>query len=459
MLIKPRISISILLLCVALSGVALAAKRGDSEAAAQDNHSRAMDQFIRGTTADQVEDYYRAVFHYQEALRFDSTSAFIHVALAQDYALLGNSAMAVDLLDRALRIHSEYVPALELKALILRSSGKPNDARDALKKLVQIAPKKLEYLRELLSVELARRDYKEADRIYERIIQQGGESETLTRQVATIYLTSSQYDRAIPLLKKLVATDSTDAGLVYTLGTAYFQKGDTSAGEKCVLLANRLEPGEPRFWVGRALIAMDRQRFTEVPSIVDSALAHVKPQAGLYSLKGIALNRLGGHTKESIDALESAIRLDTTLYVAMGTLAMIYDGLDSLDRAVTLYEHAITLSDSAPIYLNNLAYTYASRGQNLDQAKKLVETALKAEPKNGAYLDTMGWIEYMLGHYDDAIDLLKKAAKETPDGADILEHLGDAYEKSGDHGKAGKMYRRALEKNPQNESLRRKLAH
>ena len=143
---------------------------------------------------------------------------------------------------------------------------------------------------------------------------------------------------------------------------------------------------------------------------------------------------------------------------SMGTLATIYDGLDSLNRAVNLYEHAISLSDSAPVYLNNLAYTFATRGINLDAAKTLSEAALKAEPKNGAYLDTMGWIEFMSGHYDQAIDLLKKAIKVSSDGTDIYEHLGDAYSKTGDHGKAEKMYRRALEKNPQNESLRRKLA-
>lgn len=435
------------------------ARHGDSEAPTEDNHARAMDQFIRGTTADQVEDYYRAVFHYQEALRFDSTSALIQVALAQDYALLANPSMALEYVNRALSLHPDYVPALELKTLLMRSTGKMIEARDALRKLIQIDPKKREHLRDLLSVELTLRDFKEADKIYQRIVQQGGDSDALSRQILAVYLAAGQMDRAVPLLKKLIAADTTDTGLVYTLGTAYLQKGDTTGGESLVLKANRMDPGEPRFWVGRALIAMDRRRYSEVPVIVDSALAHTKPQAGLYSLKGIALNRIGGHTQESIEALEAAVRLDTTMYVAMGTLAVIYDGLDSVDRAIDLYERAIVLSDSAPIYLNNLAYTYATRARNLDEARRLVEAALKAEPKNGAYLDTMGWIEYMLGHYDNAIDWLKKAIKYSPDSADILEHLGDTYTKNGDRRKAEKMYRRALEKNPQNESLRQKISH
>jgi tetratricopeptide (TPR) repeat protein len=405
-----------------------------------------------------VEDYYRAVFHYQEALRYDSTSAFIHVALAQDYALLGNVNMATDLLNRALKVHPDYIPALELKALIMRTTNKLTEARDALKKLVELEPNKDEYLRQLLAVDLALRDYKDADKLYAKIEAQGGDTDMLTRQVLSIYLASDQVDRAIPLMKKLIAQDSTDAGMVYTLGTAYLQKGDSAAGEALVLKANTMEPDEPKFWVGRALVAMDRRQYDQVPVIVDSALAHVKPQAGLYSLKGIALNRMGGHTSESVEALETAIQLDTTMYVAMGTLAMIYDGLDSLNRAESLYERAIELSDSAPIYLNNLAYTYASRGIELDRAQELSEAALKAEPKNGAYLDTMGWIEFWLGHYEDAIDFLKKAIKYSPDGADIYEHLGDVYAKTGNKSKAEKYYRHGLEKDPQNESLRRKVA-
>ena len=52
------------------------------------NNMKAMDHFIRGVIADKVEDYYRAVFEYQEALEADPDSPFIYVALAQDYIIL-----------------------------------------------------------------------------------------------------------------------------------------------------------------------------------------------------------------------------------------------------------------------------------------------------------------------------------------------------------------------------------
>jgi tetratricopeptide (TPR) repeat protein len=415
-----------------------------------------MDQFIRGTTADEMEDYYRAVFHYQEALRYDSSSAFIQVALAQDYILLGNVATASDLLDKALKTHPDFLPALELKAIIMRGTGKLDQAEVALKTLVRLAPKKTDYLRQLLAVELGLKHYDEGERLYKQIVAISGDSETLTRQVLGAYLAAGQRDRAIGLLQKLVVEDTTDANLVYTLGTLYFQKGDTTSGEKLILKANNMAPEDIRFWIGRALIAADRHDYPSVVSVVDSALQHVKGEAPLYSLKGVALARLPGRTPEAIQTLQTAISMDSTAVVAMGQLALLYDGMDSVSQAAELYERAIRLSDSAAVYLNNLAYTYAARGLELDKAYTLVDRALKAEPKNSSYLDTMGWIEYGRGRFKEALKFLRKAADQDRGNSTVNEHIGDVYQKMGEHDKALKFYRKALSLDPGNEQLREK---
>jgi len=145
------------------------------------------------------------------------------------------------------------------------------------------------------------------------------------------------------------------------------------------------------------------------------------------------------------------------MYVAMGSLALVYDELDSVERAVELYERAIRLSDSAATYLNNLSYTYASRGMELERAKALVRRALEIEPGNSAYLDTMGWVEFGLGDYRAAIRWLEKARRADPSNAPTLEHLGDAQLKLGKRSKALRYYREALRIDPANEKLRRKI--
>ncbi|MBN1573803.1 MAG: tetratricopeptide repeat protein [Deltaproteobacteria bacterium] len=58
---------------------------------------------------------------------------------------------------------------------------------------------------------------------------------------------------------------------------------------------------------------------------------------------------------------------------------------------------------------NFLAYCYAQKGENLDEALKLIDEALKEKPENYAMMDTKGWILHKMGENKKALKLLKKA--------------------------------------------------
>ncbi|MCY2968062.1 MAG: tetratricopeptide repeat protein [Planctomycetota bacterium] len=47
---------------------------------------------------------------------------------------------------------------------------------------------------------------------------------------------------------------------------------------------------------------------------------------------------------------------------------------------------------------NDLGYLYADQGKNLEQAEKMLRKAVEAEPENGAYLDSLGWVLFRLGN-------------------------------------------------------------
>jgi tetratricopeptide (TPR) repeat protein len=95
---------------------------------------------------------------------------------------------------------------------------------------------------------------------------------------------------------------------------------------------------------------------------------------------------------------------------------------------------------------NDLGYLWADQGRNLEQAREMIEKALKAEPENPAYLDSMGWVLFKLGEYEKALEHLQKAIS-LPRGEDstIYDHLGDTYEKLNQRDKAVEAWRKALE--------------
>jgi Tfp pilus assembly protein PilF len=95
---------------------------------------------------------------------------------------------------------------------------------------------------------------------------------------------------------------------------------------------------------------------------------------------------------------------------------------------------------------NDLGYLWADQGIHLDRALRMIQHAVSAEPDNAAYIDSLGWVFYRLGRYDEAVVELQRAvaAEDGPDPV-ILDHLGDAHFKVNQPEEARQAWHRAVE--------------
>ncbi|MEK6601610.1 MAG: tetratricopeptide repeat protein, partial [Candidatus Binatota bacterium] len=105
--------------------------------------------------------------------------------------------------------------------------------------------------------------------------------------------------------------------------------------------------------------------------------------------------------------------------------------------------------------LNYLGYTWAEMGIHLDEAENLIVRALKIEPNDGFYIDSLGWVYYQKGDYKRAVQQLERAVELANDDPTIIEHLGDAYEKAGKLDGALQRYRDALKRSKEEEQSNR----
>ena len=96
-----------------------------------------------------------------------------------------------------------------------------------------------------------------------------------------------------------------------------------------------------------------------------------------------------------------------------------------------------------PEVANSFGYFLAEKGQDLDLAEGLVREALAADPGNGAYLDSMGWVMYRNGRFEEAFDYLIQAVNVIPEDPVILEHLGMVLNDLGQVTEALEVLRRA----------------
>ena len=77
--------------------------------------------------------------------------------------------------------------------------------------------------------------------------------------------------------------------------------------------------------------------------------------------------------------------------------------------------------------LNYVSYKLALKNQELDFAFDLIKKALKIDPDNGYFLDTLGWVEYKRNNFISAVYFLEKSVSLLPKSAEVLDHLGDCY--------------------------------
>ena len=108
--------------------------------------------------------------------------------------------------------------------------------------------------------------------------------------------------------------------------------------------------------------------------------------------------------------------------------AMLFEKRGQHDRAE---QAMIELLENFPGHAqtnNGLGYTWTDDGRNLQQALQMILLAVDSDPKNPAYLDSLGWTHYKMGNFDQAVSWLKRAVDQ-PGGMHpvIMDHLGDAF--------------------------------
>ena len=97
-----------------------------------------------------------------------------------------------------------------------------------------------------------------------------------------------------------------------------------------------------------------------------------------------------------------------------------------------------------PIALNNLGYFLLERDLKFNEALSLIQQAVKIDPTNPSYLDSLGWEYFKLGKYDHAEKYLKNAARLATYSPTIFEHLGDVYQKQNKTDLARSAWQKAL---------------
>jgi tetratricopeptide (TPR) repeat protein len=147
--------------------------------------------------------------------------------------------------------------------------------------------------------------------------------------------------------------------------------------------------------------------------------------------------------------------LRSTLWGAIGDVEY---RRDDKKRSYKAYEKALHYFADNAMVLNNYAYYLSLEGHNLERALTMITRALALSEKNATYLDTMAWVLYKLGRYDEAKKYMQQAlARDRSQSPDLAMHYGDILHALGEDFMAKTYWRKALERGADKSEVERRF--
>jgi len=254
--------------------------------------------------------------------------------------------------------------------------------------------------------------------------------------------------QAADFYRRAIQLDPTEAKTYEYLGLSLWRQRryGTAADvfQKAVDAGHVQEDGRFRRLAAR-MLALDGQTDKAVRMLEALAAQRPKDPTTLSALAWAYAN--AGRTPQAIDRYERMLVKFPTGPVSLEARLHLAGILSDQDRRDEAEKHLLAALDEQPNHAtanNNLGYLWVQQGRHLKRAEAMIGKALKAEPDNAAYLDSMGWALYRQNKVRSARRYLERASRQSADDPVIWDHLGDVYVRLQLHAKARHAWRRAL---------------
>lgn len=388
-------------------------------------------QFLSGALAAELENYKDAV-NRLEALAKNPDNR----EPEKTYFYLGRLFMerkdgdfvkqAQIYLQKAIHLKPRWVdPYLNL-AQIYQQQSKMVEALELLEKYQEEYGPSVEVAQFLSRSYLAQENFLQALPHLEVIDRFEQENYNVKIQIALIFIEQERYPEAAAKLREILSVSPELDKVQYYLGAVYEQMERSDLA----MLHYQKVPPRSAYYADASIhwahLLHKKGDTAQSLNVMKKAVERRSDLPALYSFYASLLEQKKDYLT-AVEVLKDAVKKfpkHVDLHFLLGT---VFDRLERPEKTIESMEAVIALNPDHVQALNYLAYTFAELNRDLDRAEKLVRKALSFEPNDGYILDTLGWILFKKGEYENAIKYLEQAHRLQPEESIIAEHLGDAY--------------------------------
>ncbi|MFT5442181.1 MAG: tetratricopeptide (TPR) repeat protein [Myxococcota bacterium] len=379
------------------------------------------------------------------------------MALATIYERLGKPEHAERVLREALEEHPDRFVLYSRLARLKRSSGDRLGEVEVYREGLARRPTHYGSLLSLAEALVNANDLDGAIATYEKIMSHYPEDVKTVRRLASIEFATGNHERAQTLLEQALFDFPGRFEFAYSLG----QVRRSMQSLDSALEAFEMVPlGDASYVEARAqIISIFEERADFASALTEiNALRELAPSRSFeYHAAGLFLRNGDYDTGKAIlDGLLAESPEDEEVLYQLGVF---YGLAEDTSRAIATMKHVLEINPNNAHALNYVGYSWAERGENLEEAEQMIIRALSQRPNDGFITDSLGWVYYMRGRTlirNNSVDKGKEfllrardqltlAAELTGGDPVVSEHLGDVYRILDEKQRAFEFYREAVE--------------
>jgi len=307
---------------------------------------------------------------------------------------------------------------------------------------------RLNYARLLVTT----KSYPEARKQFEVLVAEYPQNADVGMAVALLAMQANDYDAAETQLKRVLELNYKDPDVArFYLGQLNEDRKRPDEALKwysAVTQGEQFIPAQARY----AAILAKQGKMPEARKHLQEATARNPQQRVQLTQAEAQLLRDANAYQEAFDVLGQALAQMPDTPDLLYDYAMAAEKVNRLDILEANLKQLIKIRPDHAHAYNALGYTLADRNQRIEEAYRLIETALKLAPDDPFIQDSMGWVLFRMGRNQEGLDYLQKAFKQRPD-PEIAAHLGEVLWALEKHDEARKIWAESLKEHPKNEAL------
>lgn len=444
---------------------------------------------IKSTIYAKQNRHEDAISHYEKIVKIDPSRSDITILIGITLFYNKNQSEGLAVLRENLKKNRNDPASYYYLGRLLVASGDSKEAAKLFRKMTNKFPSDRRGWEALVLLYRQAKNYSKAIKVSNRYLTLYPSDTVMIAQIIDTFFLAGDYKGATSNIEQLLASAPDSSYLLYHLAITNIklaeERQETIYYEKAIELLEDIQPDTFEYSMALLQLAISEEAVGRLAKGVVALEKKLKldgiehPQSKIIGLKIVELNERQGkyedakrhvnnlievepgnsnlyyylgvlelqlnNDSEAVDAFKVALRHEPENIDYLFNLSVALERVGQFESAVRVIKKVIYLDPMNAAALNHMGYIYADLGIHLEEAEVSLLKALRIEPDSGYFLDSLAWVYFKQGRFEEALTKIKTAALKMKLDPVVYEHLGDIERALGNDQEAIDAYKKSLE--------------